>query len=495
MTTQAMRSISSRSLASLLGEWRSGSPAYGALARAIVVALLDGRLPPQCRLPAERDLAAALDVSRTTVTAAYDALRTSGHLVSRRGSGSWAALPAGARSRALGWAAADVANGGGHVHDLASAAPGGPAEILVAAAREAVEELPRHVHEHGYDPVGLPALRAAVAERYRRRGVPTTPEQILIINGALQGLDLALRLLVRPGDRVVTDSPSYPTALDTMRASGARLVPVGLSWDGWNVDLLTASYRQSAPRLGYLIADFHNPTGLVMPDEARAASASAAARAGAYLVVDESFVDLAYDGAAYDGAAYDSTAYDSTAPMAAHDPDGHVLSVGSLSKPFWGGLRVGWVRADPELVTRLAAVRAVADMASPMLEQLIAIRLLEVADEVLPARRLMFSARRDALAAALRRELPEWRFAVPGGGLAIWVELDAAVSTALAVAAGRRGVWLAPGPRFGVDGTLERFLRLPFVRPAEDLDDAVARIAAARAQLDPGASRPPLVVA
>jgi DNA-binding transcriptional MocR family regulator len=483
-----MRSIGSRSLANLLAEWRRGSPAYGALARAIVVALLDGRLPLQCRLPSERDLAAALDVSRTTVTAAYDALRTSGHLVSRRGSGSWTALPAGARSRALGWAAADVASVGGHVYDLVSAAPAGPAEILVAAARDATEELPRHVHEHGYDPVGLPALRAAVAEHYRARGLPTTPEQILVVNGALHGLDLALRLLVRPGDRVVTDSPSYPTALDTMRASGARLVPVGLSRDGWNADLLTASYRQSAPRLGYLIADFHNPTGLVMPDEARAAAASSAARAGAYLVVDESFVDLAYDGAAPVPAPV-------AAPVAAHDPDGHVLSVGSLSKPFWGGLRVGWVRADPDLVNRLAAVRAVTDMASPMLEQLIALRLLEVAKEVLPARRLMFSAQRDALAAALGRELPEWRFTVPGGGLAIWVELDAAVSTALAVAAGRQGVRLAPGPRFGVDGTLERFLRLPFVLPAEELDDAVTRIAAARARLDPSASRPPLVVA
>jgi len=484
MTIQTTRSINSHSLAGLLAEWRTGSPAYAALARAVVVALLDGRLPLHCRLPSERDLAAALEVSRTTVTAAYDALRASGHLLSRRGSGSWTALPAGARGRAPGWAAAEVARSDDPVHDLASAAPAGPADVLVAAARDAVEELPRHVEEHGYDPVGLPALRAAVAEHYRRRGVPTTPDQILITNGALHGLDLAVRLLVRPGDRVVTDTPSYPTAVDTMRASGARLVPVGLGRDGWNVELLATSYRQSAPRLGYLVADFHNPTGLVMPDEARAAAVAAAARAGAYLVVDESFVDLAYDDPP-----------PAVAPVAAHDPDGHVLSVGSLSKPFWGGLRVGWIRADPELLTRLAAVRAIADMASPMLEQLLARRLLERAEEVLPARRRMFAERRDALAAALRRELPEWRFAVPGGGLAIWVELDAPVSTALAVAAAQRGVRLAAGPRFGVEGTLERYLRLPFVLPAAELDEAVTRIAAARARLDPAGTLAPLVVA
>jgi DNA-binding transcriptional MocR family regulator len=382
------------------------------------------------------------------------------------------------------------------MYDLASASPGGPADVLVAAAQEAVDELPRHVHEHGYDPVGLPALRAAVAERYRRRGVPTTPDQVLITNGALQGLDLALRLLVRPGDRVVTDTPSYPTALDTMRASGARLVPVGLGRGGWNVQLLTARYRQSAPRLGYLVADFHNPTGLVMTDEARAAAVAAVTGAGAYLVVDESFVDLGYTGGghAHAGGGHPLAGRALPAPVAAHDPDGHVLSVGSLSKPFWGGLRVGWIRAEAELLSRLAAVRAIADMASPMLEQLLARRLLERADEVLPARRRMFAERRDALAAALRREVPGWRFTVPGGGLAIWVELDAPVSTALATAAAQHGVRLAAGARFGVEDTLERHLRLPFVLPAADLDEAVSRIAATRAQLDPDIPGAPLIV-
>jgi DNA-binding transcriptional MocR family regulator len=210
-------------------------------------------------------------------------------------------------------------------------------------------------------------------------------------------------------------------------------------------------------------------------------------------VVDESFVDLGYPDADTDeGVAGHAPA---AAPMAAHDPDGHVLSVGSLSKPFWGGVRVGWVRADPELVTRLAAVRAIADMASPMLEQLLGLRLLEVADDVLPGRRRVFAERRNALAAALRRELPEWRFTSPGGGLAIWVELDAPVSTALAVAAAQHGLRLAAGPRFGGEGTLERFLRLPFVLPAAALDTAITRLATARSRLSPaGSTGAPLVL-
>ena len=484
--SQASRSIAARPLATLLGDWRSGqpSPAYAALARALSVLVLDGRLPLNCRLPSERDLAAALELSRTTVTAGYDTLRAAGFLVSRRGSGSWTALPPRQTMPATGGFAPAVAVGApDDLIDLASAAPAAPADAVLTATRHALDDLPRHLDDDGYDPVGLLPLRAAVAERYARRGLPTTPDQIMVTSGALHALDLVLRLLAGPGDRVLTDAPTYPTALDAMRGAGARLVPVGLTGAGWNVDMLTAALRQTAPRLGYLTADFHNPTGHVMTDGERATVVAAAGRAGTTLVVDESFVELAYDDEPL------------PAPVGSYDRDGRVITVGSLSKPFWGGLRVGWVRAGADLVRRLAAARAAADMASPVLEQLVAIRLLEMADEVLPARRRLFAERRDALAAALHRELPQWRFLLPRGGLALWVELDAPVSTALAVVAGQHGVRLAAGPRFGLDGTPERFLRLPFTQPPELLDAAAVRLAAARARIAGAPAAPPLVVA
>lgn len=484
--THASRSITPRSLAALLGDWRAGqsAPAYAALARSLSVLVLDGRLPLACRLPSERELAAALDLSRTTVTAAYDALRAGGFLVSRRGSGSWTGLPPRHTVPGTGgFAPATAVGGTDDLIDMASAAPGAPAAAVIAAARDALLELPRHLDDDGYDPVGLLSLRAAIAERYRRRGLPTDPGQIMVTAGALHGLDLVLRLLAGPGDRVLTDAPTYPTALDAMRGAGARLVPVGLTGAGWNVDQLTAALRQTAPRLGYLIADFHSPTGHLMTDSERAEVVAAAGRAGTTLVVDESFVELCYD------------AEPLPPPVGSYDRDGRVITVGSLSKPFWGGLRVGWIRAGTELVRRLAATRAAADMASPVLEQLIAVRLLETADEVLPDRRRQFAERRDALAAALHRELPDWRFRLPRGGLALWVELDAPVSTALAVVAAQHGVRLAAGPRFGVDGTLERFLRLPFTQPPATLDAAAVRLGAARLRITGGAAAPSLVVA
>jgi DNA-binding transcriptional MocR family regulator len=142
------------------------------------------------------------------------------------------------------------------------------------------------------------------------------------------------------------------------------------------------------------------------------------------------------------------------------------------------------VRASAPLVQRLAALRVGVDMSSPVLEQLVAVHLLDRADEIVAARRAQLVIRRDALVGALRELLPEWRFTVPAGGVTLWAELDGPISSALARAAEDVGVRLAPGPRFGLDGTLERFLRLPFTLAPDDLTEAVRRIASIRHDLD-----------
>ena len=147
--------------------------------------ILDGRVAVESRLPAERTLATALGVSRATVTAAYDQLREEGYIASRQGSGSWVTLPGGHR------AAPDAIVGGPGL-DMRIAALPAPAaleDLFLAAARE----LPRWLDHHGYDPLGLPPLRRAIAARFDRRGLPTRPEQILVTNGAMHALDLSIR--------------------------------------------------------------------------------------------------------------------------------------------------------------------------------------------------------------------------------------------------------------------------------------------------------------
>src|SRR6478752_4695571 len=479
----ADRGLSGPHLARLLGEWRSGGPAYAALARALRLLVLDGRLPLRTRLPGERELAEALGVSRTTATAAYAALRDEGFLASRRGAGSWTRLPADP-----GVAAESPAGGGPDVIDLSCAAFAAPEGALYSALAAATAELPRHLPGPGYDAAGLPVLRAAIAAHLTARGVLTTAEQVLVTAGAQHAWTLLLRVLAGPGDRVLTEHPTYPAALDAIRAIGARPVPVPLLPGGCDLDMLEATLRQAAPRLAYVIPDHQNPTGMTLPAGDRARIVALARASRTPLVIDETIAGMDLEPGAV------------PPPVAAFDPGGEtVITTGSMSKTFWAGLRIGWIRANPALIGRLAVARAALDIAGPVLEQLIAVELLANAETVIARQREVARARRDALVAALRSVLPEWRFAVPAGGLSLWVELDAPRSTALAAIADRHGLRFASGPRFGVDGAFERFVRLPFSLPEPVLEEAVARLAVAWRSVSespsPPAERAPALVA
>ncbi|HEY7271171.1 MAG TPA: PLP-dependent aminotransferase family protein [Actinoplanes sp.] len=482
------RTVRGSQLARLLGQWhalpgRRRSPDYASLAAAVRGLLADGRLPLGVRLPAERELAEALGISRTTVTAAYRSLRETGHLTSRRGAGSWTTLPNGHRVASSGlWTPDDDLD----MLDMGVAASAAPVD-LVAAARAAADDLPRYLGSAGYHPVGLPELRAAVADGYTDRGVPTSAEQILITSGTQQALDLVLRLSVPSGAGVLVESPTYPNALAALSGRRARVGTHGVHPEtGWDGEMLLGALRQTRPRLAYVIPEFHNPTGHLMSAHLREHLVATAHATGTELIADESFVDLPLDGRPV------------PPPVAVFDRHSRVVSIGGMSKAYWGGLRIGWVRASAPLVQRLAALRVGVDMSSPVLEQLVAVRLLDHAAEIVAARRAQLIIRRNALVGALRELLPEWRFTVPAGGVALWAELDGPISSALSRAAEDVGVRLAPGPRFGLDGTLERFLRLPFTLAPDDLTEAVRRIASVRHDLDHAARpswRTPAVIA
>jgi DNA-binding transcriptional MocR family regulator len=443
-------------LVELLGGWRQGGAGQERLAATIRSLVLDGRIAVQSRLSAERTLAAALGISRATVTAAYNQLRDEGYLASRQGSGSWVTLPGGLRS------APDAIVGGPGL-DMRIAALPAPA-AMTELYGYAVRELPRWLDHHGYDPLGLPPLREAIAARFTQRGLPTRPEQIMVTNGALQGLDLVLRAVMRAGRRALVEIPSYPAALDALRAAGARVDAVPIEHDGWHLRALEAATRIDQPALSYLMPDFHNPTGRVMNAAARERAMSALSRAGAYVVIDETFVDVNIDGVPMP-------------PPAAVFGDRRTITIGSLSKSVWGGLRIGWARADPELIHRLAAARAAVDLAGPVLEQLAAVDAIEHLDELVDERCAIIRPRRAALIGALEQQLPSWRFARPSGGLFLWAALPEPISTSLSIQARDHDLQLTPGPRFGAAGLLERRLRLPFTLAPEQLERAVSLLA------------------
>lgn len=443
-------------------------PVYSALCDAICSLVIDGRVAPETRLPSERELADQLGLSRATVTAAYDKLRADGFVHSRTGAGSFVTLPDRMRATPsiARWTLA-----GGHADeiDLSCAALPAPAGLFPGVLVGAAERVAELATGAGYDPLGAPELRSAIADRFRSRGVPTDADQIMVTDGALHALDLLLRLLLGPGDRVLVELPTYPGALDALRANGARPVPVPVApGGGWDVGQMQATLRQTAPRIAFLIPDFHNPTGALVGEPERRAVLRTARATGTTVVVDESFVELGYDATALTTAAFDPS----------------VVTVGSLSKPVWGGLRLGWVRGSTDLVRRLAGQRAATDLAGSVLDQVVGTALFARLDELAAARRAQLRPRRDALLATLAAQLPEWRVPPAAGGLSVWAELDAPLATPLSVAAAQYGVLLVSGSRFGVDGTLERFLRLPFSLPEPRLEEAVTRLALAWHSLD-----------
>ncbi len=470
------RRISASALARLLGTLPSHAPGYLALAEATRRCILDGSLPLSTRIPSERELADALGVSRTTTAAAYERLRAGGFLHTRRGSGSVTTLPgtaegpgAARRGDGVPWIASVDERPGAPV-DLTMAAPSAPTQLHGAAAR-ALEALPRYLSGTGYTAAGLPALREALAARYTRRGTPTSPDEILVTAGAQQAMYLVFASFVGTGERVVVEHPAYPHAISAVRGVGGRPVPVPVGPGGVDLDLLESTIRQSAPRLVHLTPDFHNPTGTTLDDGARERVREMAARYRTPIVGDETLTDLALDGpppTCLLGAA----------------PHQHLIAIGSASKSFWGGLRVGWVRARRDVVARLGQERARHDLSTGLLDQLVTLELLAQEDVVLAERRAALRTQRAALLAALARELP-WRTERPAGGLSTWVDLGAPLSSMLAAIAPQHGAIVVPGTIFGVDGAFENRLRIPFSADVDRIEAGVSALASAWRTLDP----------
>ncbi|MGG7466085.1 MULTISPECIES: PLP-dependent aminotransferase family protein [unclassified Plantibacter] len=452
--------LSARSLAGLLGEWKGASPAYRGLADRIRLLVLDGRIPVGTRLPAERELADRLTLSRTTVTAAYRELRDAGYLRSVRGSGSVTLLPTAPTTLA------PVPQGG--FLDFSKAAVPPCPEVLDAAVAAAAE-LPRYMHDWDYDLVGMPELRTAIADRYTARGLPTDPDEIMVTVGAQHAIALIARTMLSRGDRVLVEMPSYPHAYEALRAAGARLGAATVSSDtGWDPREIEQWFERTSPALAYLMPDFHNPTGASMPTDTRERIAAAAERHGTVLVIDETTAELNIDRV----ESHPPFAATAGAPKS-------VITIGSVGKTVWGGLRIGWIRAERGTIRKLVSARSLGDLGTPILDQLTVAQVMPVMDGIVARRGEQLGRTRDRLVDLLADRLPEWNVPRVDGGIATWVNLGDAASSQLALAARSHGLVIVAGPRFGIDGAFERYLRIPISYPWAETERAVDLLAAA----------------
>lgn len=466
-----MQRITGYRLASLLGSADPSRSTYLWLADGIYTLVADGRLPHGTRLPSERELLSALGVSRTTVSRAYAVLGERGYALAQRGSGTVVQLPggpvAGGGEPVPGWnhggldQVADQDCAGTDVIDLRRAAPAAPPGLRDAVAA-AAESLAAYMGGAGYYPLGVPALREAIARRYTQRGVPTDPGQIVVTCGALAGLSVVTRALVSRGERVVVETPTYAHSLSALERAGVRLLPVPIG--PMEPDRHDAEVRDRALAAGakamLAMPDFHNPTGISLDDSDRAALADGWRRHGVIGIVDETLVETRLKG------THDPL------PMAAHSRE--CVSIGSASKTYWGGLRIGWVRAPHELVGAIASARLSLDLGAPVLEQLVTTELMRVSGTVHPTQ---LAARRDSLAALLelRNVLPQWQVRTPDGGLCLWWRMPLPRAARLAELVRERGVLLDPGVVQAVHGQgLAHFLRTPLTLPAPTLRNAAA---------------------
>ena len=479
--------VGAKRLVGIIGDGPWKAPAFESLAAAVAAAITDGRLPVGARLPSERELAAAIGLSRTTTGRAYAQLREQEFILTRRGSGSVVQLPSvpgGRIDHLLSPAGADEAE-----IDLTCTAPVAAPDILGAYDR-ALSRLGAYLPGTGYYPSGLPVLREIIADRYTRRGAPTDPDQILITSGALGGAAIAVRALLdgtarlggtRSTSRVLVESPTYPNAIATLEGAGASLVTYPLEFGPqghhWDIDSMDQLMGQMRPRSAYLIPDFHNPTGALLPDAQRRDLAEALRRHRVVPVFDESLVELGLE----EGPT--------PTPMSALISDS--VTVGSVSKIYWGGLRIGWMRIPRHRVDHFASSRLGLDLGAPVLEQLVTVELMADHEAVVAECRSRLRAARDMLAAQVRSWVPEWSLIVPSGGMALWAELPEARSGVLSIAARNHGLRLVAGPNFAPAGGLDRWVRLPYTVTETELEQVGPRLAAAWEEAKSMAGRGP----
>lgn len=440
-------------LVELLGAHTVAGSTAKELANQIRALILDGRLTVSERLPSERALARELRRSRSTITRAYGLLEADEYVTRLHGGSTRVKLP---HDRAP----ADDAGGDDDAIDLSIASMDSTPGLYDATVRS----LPRLAAlrgTSGYSLRGLPELREAVAQRFRERDTPTSADEIIITSGALNAVNLILTAIGRRGERALVEQPTFPHALEALHRHGYRFVATPVDVHGWDMRHLTETLLGARPHVAYLIPDFHNPTGATLPNDARSRIVSTARNVGAHLIVDETTAELDIDRGW------------SSAPMAASGPN--VITVGSMSKIAWGGMRIGWIRAERSVIARLIAVRPSFELGTALLEQCIAVELLTDMPALTSHVRRRLHAGRAAVEAGLAGT-PGFRMPPTPGGLSAWIDLGAPVSTSLSLAARERGLILPPGPRFTTGGVLERRLRVPLTLPPDRTAEAMRRL-------------------
>jgi GntR family transcriptional regulator / MocR family aminotransferase len=481
---------------------QSAVPLYQQIETHIRQGIISGSLVADTRLPASRQLARDLGVNRITVENAYSELEADGLVFSRVGSGTYVLpqnplqpvlksnpetawpfwqqnLPAGNSVTKLA-ATEEMLKAAGHPSPINFASGISDARHFPAEEfRKTLQSVMRRdgiaAMEYG-ERSGYAPLRAGIAHILASQGLQTRPEAILITAGSQQAIALVIQVLLKPGDVILVENPTYSIALELFRALGFQVVGVPMDNQGMQVEKLEKLLQQHHPRLIYTIPNFHNPTGTCLNSLRRRQLIVLAERYNIPILEDDFVGDLRYEGRAQPS-------------LKALDPCGQVIYVSTFSKMLMPGLRVGFLVADGPVYDSLLGFKRLSDLATSSLIQ----RALEAYVTVgryqayLRHSCQVFHKRRDALLTAINRHLPAGvSFDPPLGGLHLWLRLpDNLSADALLPLACQEGVAFAPGSNFFLDGCAEPgWMRLNFVASSvEEIEEGVRRLGKAIKQL------------
>ena len=466
-----------------------------AIVEVFAEAISSGELAPGAKLPPTRQLAELAGVNHLTAARAYRQLAERGLVTSKVGSGTFVRAAAAVADRSavhdsIAWQRyvlppSDETYGdrvlaemhGAHVNTegLIPLSVGYPSERIFPiaklrdAAKRVMAERPEAALQYS-DVRGTAEFAEQIAILSARRGAPEDVEDIVITSGASQGLSIAMRAILTPGDVVACEDPSFMSVIRAIRSSGAQVEPISVDSDGLDVDALEALLARTEIKALAMQSRLHNPTGHDLAPERRARLLELVRRHGFFIVEDGIYADLRFEG---------------ESPLSLRaDAPAHVVYTDSFSKTIGGGLRAGWVVASGPVLDRIVAEKRADDIHTPGLTQ------LAVADylaggayaEQLELACDHYRRGRDALLAAIDEHLgPVADYSVPPGGGHVWIRLDSRVTESeLVDEARRQGVAYAPGGAMRIDRSGELEMRLSFSYLDEaDLAEGVRRIATA----------------
>ncbi|HWJ78940.1 MAG TPA: PLP-dependent aminotransferase family protein [Niallia sp.] len=471
-------------------DWRPDRSAkkaiYKQLAEYMEQGIADGTFPPDKPLPSERYLAKELSVNRSTVVAAYDELEANGLIQRNRGSGTtiskdiWGI----AKKRIPSWnryieAGSFLPNlpvtqrirKEAVEHQLINLASGELSEDLfpLKSLRE-ITSTRSFIGSLGYDhPQGSAILRSTLTKHVKQyRGIETTPSSILITSGAQQALHLVVQCLLKPGDAVAIENPSYNYSLPIFQSAGIKVYDLPVHQEGINPEELLSLYKKHRIRMIFLNPSYQNPTGYLMNAQQRKAILEISSEYGIPVVEDDPYSLTSFNG-------------EKIPTLKSMDVHGNVLYISSLSKIVASGLRIGWIIGPTSVIERLADAKQQIDFGHSSFTQWIANDFMESENFQTHMKRLVkeLEKRKNQIVESLNFYLKdEVEFTVPNGGIHLWVHIKKDHNESqLLEESMKRGVIYVPGSTMG---SKKGYVRFTFAREDEQsIDEGIKRFAEA----------------